>query len=174
MFWFRSREGTYELQCPLHLLPDKPNSSSCASHFFQPLYHFCGCFWHRPQFFNFLLKTWASEQYSMFQLRARQLRHCLISRTISSVSASEEGEGEEGGILGSKLCFIEGPLLWDSHSFPSYRNQPLSEQICFHKLPPRSAGRPCLVPSRTPDWAALGFGWFGVCLCILQICTRKA
>lgn len=24
------------------------------------------------------------------------------------------------------------------------------------------------------SWAALGFGWFGVCLCIVQICTRKA
>lgn len=66
------------------------------------------------------------------------------------------GRGEGGGFLGSKLCFIQGPLLWDSHSFPSYRNQPLSEQICFHKLSPQSARKPYLVPSRTPDWNLAG------------------
>lgn len=64
-----------------------------VSRFFQPSYYFCGCFWHLPQFFNFLLKTWASEQYSVFQRWARQLRRCLISRTVSSVSVSEEGAG---------------------------------------------------------------------------------
>lgn len=84
-----------------------------VSHFFQPSYYFCGCFWHLPQFFNFLLKTWASEQYSVFQCWARQLRHCLISRTVSSVSVSEEGAGgrrEEESLAAScaspkALCF---------------------------------------------------------------------
>lgn len=135
-----------------------------VSRFFQPSYYFCGCFWHLPQFFNFLLKTWASEQYSVFQRWARQLRRCLISRTVSSVSVSEEGAGGEegGGIPGSKLRFTKDPLLWDSHSFPSDSKQPLSEHICLHRLSPRSARGPHLGPSRAPVWAARGLSWLYV------------
>lgn len=116
------------------------------------MYHFCGCFWHLPQFFNFLLKTWASEQYSMFQHWARQLRRRLISRTISSVSVLEKGEGEGGGIPGSNLCFVEGPLLWDSRSFSSYKTQPLSEHICFHKLS-------CTEGQEEPPGLLFGLPW---------------